>query len=203
MAKQNELSKGERTRKTILDATYGLIIEQGYAATSMRQIAEKAGLSLGSIYNHFSAKEDVFRSIMLERHPFFEIIPILSSVPGETVEEYVRNAAHALIDQLGSHADFLNLMLTEIVEFQGQHVPLVFEILFPKVVPVIQRMAALDGNIRHIPVPVIARAFLGMFFSYYITGILLGPAMPPEMREHALDHFVDIFLHGILTKETT
>ena len=201
MAK-HEVSKGERTRKTILNAAYGLIIEQGYAATSMRQIAEKAGLSLGSIYNHFSAKEDVFRSIVEERHPFFEIIPILSSVEGETVEEYVRNAAHALIDQLGNHAEFLNLMLTEIVEFQGEHVPLAFEKIFPRMLPIVQRMAALGGTIRHIPVPVITRAFMGMFFSYYITGILLGPVMPTEMQEHALDHFVDIFLHGILTKET-
>ena len=201
MAKQNEVSKGERTRKTILNAAYGLIIEQGYAATSMRQIAEKAELSLGSIYNHFSAKEDVFRSIMQELHPFLEIMPILNSVHGETVEVYVRNAAHALIDQLGNHVDFLNLMLTEIVEFQGQHVPLMFEKIFPKVLFVAQRMAALEGKMRHIPAPVIARAFLGMFFSYYITGILLGPVMPPEMQANALDHFVDIFLHGILIQE--
>ena len=201
MTKPKEISKGERTRKVILDAAYGLIIEQGYAATSMRQIAEKAGLALGSIYNHFSAKEDVFRSIMQERHPFLEIIPILSSVEGETVEEYVRNVAHALIDQLGNHAEFLNLLLTEIVEFHGQHVPLVFEKMFPEVLPIAQRMSALYGNVRRIPVPVQARAFLGMFFSYYITGVLLGPVMPPEMQEHALDYFVDIFLHGVLAKD--
>ncbi len=195
-------SKGEHTRQTILDAAYGLIIEQGYAATSMRQIADKAGLALGSIYNHFSSKEEVFRFIMQERHPFLEIIPILISVPGKSVEEFVHNAAHALVDQLGNHADFLNLMLTEIVEFQGKHVPLVFAKLFPKVLPIAQRIAALDGNMRGIPTPVIGRAFLGMFFSYYITGVLLGPVMPAEMQTNALDHFVDIFLHGILTKET-
>jgi hypothetical protein len=41
-----------------------------------------------------------------------------------------------------------------------------------------------------------------MFFSYYITGALLGKAMPVEMQTNALDHFVDIFLHGVLVKET-
>jgi AcrR family transcriptional regulator len=55
-------SKGEQTRHSILSAAYSLIIRQGYAATSMRQIAEKSGLALGGIYNHFSSKEEVFRA---------------------------------------------------------------------------------------------------------------------------------------------
>jgi hypothetical protein len=55
---------------------------------------------------------------------------------------------------------------------------------------------------RQIPPFVLVRAFVGMFFSYYITGALLGQAMPAEMQANALDHFVGIFLHGILVKET-
>jgi AcrR family transcriptional regulator len=195
---EETVTKRERTRQAILDAAYGLIIEQGYAATSMRQIAERAGLALGGIYNHFPSKGDVFRTIILERHPFFQILPLLNSVEGNTIEEFVRKAARLLIDELGHHPDFLNLMLTEIVEFKGEHVPLVFGKIFPLVLPLGQRIAALPGPMRPIPAPVLMRAFLGMFFSYYITGILLGPAMPSEMQADALDHFVEIFLHGIL-----
>ena len=191
-------TKGERTRQAILDAAYGLIIEQGYAATSMRQIAERAGLALGGIYNHFPSKSDVFMTIILERHPFFQILPILNSVEGETVEEFVRKAAQSLVDELGHHPDFLNLMLTEIVEFKGAHVPQVFAKVFPMILPLGQRIASLQGAMRPIPAPVLVRAFLGMFFSYYITGVLLGPSMPPEMQEDALNHFVEIFLHGVL-----
>ncbi len=195
-------SKRERTRQAILESAYSLIIKQGYAATSMRQIAEGAGLALGGIYNHFPSKEEVFRAIVVERHPFFQIIPILNSVEGQTVEEFVRNAAHTLVAELGHHPDFLNLMLTEIVEFKAGHVPGLFEKFFPMVVPLIQRLGSLDGNIRSIPPFVLARAFLGMFFSYYITEMLVARAMPPEMQVNALDHFVDIFLHGVLVKET-
>lgn len=193
-------SKRERTRQAILDATYSLIIEQGYAATSMRQIAERAGLALGGIYNHFPSKEDVFSTIILERHPFFQIFPLLNSVEAESIEEFVRRAARMLIDELGHRPDFLNLMLTEIVEFKGQHVPQVFAKIFPTVLPLGQRLASLPGSVRPIPGPVLVRAFLGMFFSYYITGVLLGPAMPKEMQDDALNHFVEIFLHGILTE---
>jgi len=39
---------------------------QGYAATSMREIAAETGASLGSIYHHFTSKEDLLRSILCE-----------------------------------------------------------------------------------------------------------------------------------------
>jgi AcrR family transcriptional regulator len=196
------LSRGERTRQAVVDAAYNLIIEQGYAATSMRQIAERAGLSLGSIYNHFPSKEEVFHVIVVERHPFLQIVPIMSAVQGRTVEDFIHNAAHALVAELGHHPDFLNLMLIEIVEFKGQHVPTLFDKVLPMVLPLARHVAGLEGNMRPIPPLVLVRAFLGMFFSYYITEILIGRVMPPEMQINALDHFVDIFLHGILVKET-
>jgi len=196
------LSKGDRTRNSIVDAAYALMTGQGYAATSMRQIAERAGLALGSIYNHFSSKEEVFRAIVEDRHPFYQIVPILQTVQGNTVEDYVRKAAHTLVSELGHYPEFLNLMLTEIVEFRGSHVPLVFGKMFPLMLPVAERLTGLEGNVREIPPPVLLRAFLGMFFSYYITEILVGRAFPPEMMANALDHFVDIFLHGVLIKES-
>ncbi len=196
-------TKGERTRQAILDAAYRLIIKQGYAATSMRQIAEEADLALGGIYNHFSSKEEVFRAIAEERHPFFQIVPILNSVEGRSLEEFVRNAAHTLVDQLGHHPEFLNLMMTEIVEFKAKHVPALFKKLIPMLLPVAQRMLTLDGNMREIPALILIRAFMGMFFSYYITEAMMARAMPPEMQANALDYFVDIFLHGVLVKEST
>jgi hypothetical protein len=45
------------------------------------------------------------------------------------------------------------------------------------------------------------RTFLGLFFSYVMTELLMGQQMPEAMKQGALDHFVDIFLHGILIPE--
>ena len=198
MSSSEMLTKGERTRQVVLDAAYSLIIEQGYAATSMRQIAEKSNLALGSIYNHFSSKEEVFKAIINERHPFIQMIPLLNAVKARTISEFVTNTAHALVDEFGHHSEVLNLMLTEIVEFKGQHVPMLFEKMLPMLLPSGERISKLEGTVRQIPPLILVRAFLGMFFSYYITDVLMGPVMPPEMRADALDHFVEIFLNGVL-----
>ena len=191
-------SRAERTRRAILDGSYRLMIRQGFAATSMREIAAQSHVALGGIYNHFGSKEQIFRVMMEERHPFLQVLPVLRSVQGDTVEEFVRNAARTLVEELRRHPDFLNLMLIEIVEFKARHVPGLFSKFLPLAAPLVERLAPLQGRVREIPGLVLARAFLGMFFSYYITDMLVGRAMPSAMSAHAMDHFVEIFLHGIL-----
>ena len=192
------LSKGERTRLAIEEAAYELFLEQGYSATSMRQIAEQADLALGGIYNHFSGKEEVFEAIIKERHPYKQILPVILAAPGESLTEFVRNAAHELVDELGRRPDFIRLMFIEIVEFSSRHMPLFFDEIFPEFLPLVQRFQTPEGKLRHIPPPLLLRAFLGMFFSFYMTELITEHINIPEMHENALDKFVEIFLHGIL-----
>ncbi len=197
MTDQTFISKSDRTHRAILESAYSLFSSQGYAATSMRQIADSAKLALGSIYNHFSSKEEIFQAIISERHPFIRIIPVLKDAKGETMEEFLRNAAVSLVEELEKHPEFINLMLIELVEFKGKHAAILFEILFPEVMTIAGRIGTFQDKLRPIPLPLLMRAFLGMFVSYFLTGLLLKDMMPAEMRENSLDLFVDIFLNGI------
>src|SRR5512136_553705 len=70
-------TKGERTRAAIVDAAYQLFLCNGYHGTSMRDIAEAAGIALGGIYNHIATKEDIYVAMVAERHPFINIVPAL------------------------------------------------------------------------------------------------------------------------------
>lgn len=45
------------TRSKILDAALSLFVEQGYEATTMQTIREKAGVSNGSLFHFFRSKE--------------------------------------------------------------------------------------------------------------------------------------------------
>ncbi|MFL7870507.1 MAG: TetR/AcrR family transcriptional regulator [Anaerolineales bacterium] len=200
---EDTLSKGERTQQTIEEAAYELFLEQGYSATSMRRIAERAGLALGGIYNHFSSKEEIFEAIILDKHPYKQILPVILSAPGNTLTDFVHNAAHALVDELGKRPDFIRLMFIEIVEFNSKHMPVFFDEIFPEFLPLVQRFQAPDGELRPIPLPLLLRAFLGMFFSFYMTELITERIDIPEMHENALDSFVEIFLHGILVEKET
>lgn len=48
-----------KTRTAIRDATYALINEQGYDATTIEQIAERAEVSPSTVFRYFPTKEDI------------------------------------------------------------------------------------------------------------------------------------------------
>jgi len=91
-------------------------------------------------------------------------------------------------------------MFIELVEFNAQHVPQLFQTFFPQALSFVQRFFDGRQELRPVPIPVLLRAFLGLFFSYVITDILMGDLMPPDMDKNSLDYFADIFLHGILAE---
>lgn len=199
---EESLSKGERTRRAIEKAALALFLEQGYHATSMRQIAERADVALSGIYNHFASKDEIFQELIIVEHPYLKILPIIQSAPGDSTEEFVRNSARAVQEEMGRNPDFIKLMFIEVVEFHGKHFPKLYETVFPQILPLLQRFAAPDSDVREIPLLRLVRAFMGIIIAFYATEFLMSqPALPPELRTMQLEDFMDIFLFGVLKRE--
>jgi hypothetical protein len=94
-------------------------------------------------------------------------------------------------------------MFIEIVEFRSQHIPELIERFFPIVGQILQRFMEAEDTLRPIPLPMLMRTFMGMLLGYFMTKSILGEQIPVEFRENALEHFLDVYLHGILKTETT
>jgi AcrR family transcriptional regulator len=192
-------TRGEHTRTAILQAAHDLFIKQGYHGTSMRQIAQQASLALGGVYNHFASKEQVFEAVFLSFHPYHEVFPLIAAAQGATLEQLVQDAIRRMVQAVEGRPDFMNLMFIEMVEFKSVHARQLFATLFPQGMQILQHLVgSYPEQIRSIPSPMVVRTFLGLFFGYYLTEIAFSPAAPPEFRENAIQHFVDIYLHGIL-----
>lgn len=54
------------TRRQILNATAKLLRRNGYASTSLRDIAATTGIKAGSLYYHFASKEEIAETVMAE-----------------------------------------------------------------------------------------------------------------------------------------
>jgi len=61
------LSKGERTRQRLLDLAYDSLIRKGFAATSIEELVEAAGITKSGFFYHFKDKRDPARALT-ERH---------------------------------------------------------------------------------------------------------------------------------------
>jgi AcrR family transcriptional regulator len=197
------LTKGERSRQAIIEAACDLFIEQGFAATSMRQIADRSRLALGGIYNYFAGKEAIFAELIIDRHPFQQILPVLLNTPAGDIESFIRDAARTMVSELGKRPDFIKLMFIEIVEFNGRNMPNMLENIPPQVLPMLEKFSRNKKLLRPIPPFIFFRAFLGLFFSYYMTELLLSNTPAALVHGNALDQYVEIFLHGVLTTKET
>ena len=60
--------KGEQTRALILNTALDLLRERGYERTTMRAIADKAGVSLGNAYHYFGSKEHLIQAFYHRLH---------------------------------------------------------------------------------------------------------------------------------------
>ncbi len=196
------LTQGEKTKSEITQVAYNLFLEQGYHGTSMRQIAQNSDIALGGIYNHFESKEQIFTEVIVAHHPLIDVIPALEAAQGETIEEFVRDAASRLVSNMDERFDFLKLLFIELVEFNGEHIPQIFTLIIPEVLEFAKRFSSTSSEMRDVPALILVRAFIGLFFSYFMTEILFGRFMPPDMSEDALDYFIDIYLHGIIAKSS-
>lgn len=58
------LTKGERTAQRVLDVAEDLFAMQGYDGTSLRQIAEGAGIQEPGLYNHFAGKQALYEAVL-------------------------------------------------------------------------------------------------------------------------------------------
>lgn len=84
-------SRGAETRAHAQRVALRLFTEQGYGATSLRQIADELGITKASLYYHFDGKEAILRSLLEQRGD--EAEALLVWVQGQPVSPALLEAA--------------------------------------------------------------------------------------------------------------
>ncbi|MGH2582151.1 MAG: TetR/AcrR family transcriptional regulator [Anaerolineales bacterium] len=199
---RTDTRRGQLSSGRVAEAAFELFVTQGYHGTSMRQIAEAAGLKPASIYNHFTSKEEIFRLILLERHPYHELLPILETAEGENTEELIRNVALRAFKSIRKRKELLHLLFIEIVEFDGKHLGEIFRTISPRVLKFLGRLPITKGELRPISKPNILMSMVGLVMSQWIIeAVFLKNIKLPGTKNH-FDAALDIYLHGVLASKT-
>lgn len=79
-------------KSDLVDVAASLFRQKGYAATSIDDIAKKVGLTKGSLYHHFSGKEDIAAAALQQVHDYFRtnIFALLLERDQPTVDDLAR-----------------------------------------------------------------------------------------------------------------
>lgn len=100
-------SAADQTRQRILQTASELFVEHGYAGTSIRDISERLGMTKGSLYYHFSSKEDLLFALIA---PLFGAVDEFVAAArdfGQVTHGLVRR----LVDVLDEHGPMLRSFL--------------------------------------------------------------------------------------------
>ncbi|MBN9560785.1 MAG: TetR family transcriptional regulator [Alphaproteobacteria bacterium] len=102
-------SRSDESRAYILTAAARLFRSQGYAATTLRQIAAAAGIQAGSIYYHFASKDEILLHVLdAGINRVFEAVRsrVGSLPPGASHRDRIQAAIAGHLFGLLRHGDF-------------------------------------------------------------------------------------------------
>jgi AcrR family transcriptional regulator len=101
------------TRKQILDASLVLFSEKGFARTSVRDIAKRAGITDAAIYYHFASKRDLFEALFEERGITQRLSELEQATVTQPAMETLTGIAIAALGIMQRNKDFMKVLLSE------------------------------------------------------------------------------------------
>ena len=176
----NQEERSERSRSQILEAALKLFSHRGYGATSVRDIAEDAGVSKGNVYHHFADKETIFRELLDQyframSNPEF---PFNRALAEGTFPENLEELGRAARETVKDYRAYVALIYVDVVEFDGTHIrkfysdmALRFEVFMKKHGMEAELAGRLQDGLSPISAVMLATR---IFYNYFSIEIIFG-----------------------------
>lgn len=111
-------SKGQRTADRLLDTAELLFAQQGYDATSLRDIAAAANIQQPGLYKHFESKDALYRRVLQRAlQPLADVMD--ATIERLPQEASFRTLAGKLVDVLAQHPNVAMLLARSLLSPPG------------------------------------------------------------------------------------
>jgi AcrR family transcriptional regulator len=190
------------TRERILEAALDLFARQGFAGTSVRQLARAVGLRESSLYNHFASKEAIYHALV-DAHGPASSAERLRSPRFRALRDdpagFCRLYAAELLEQWCDPREqrFQELVTTERNRMVSERAHY-YETLFTEESGLVAdyfRDFALAGRVATPNARETARLFMaGLTFVRLEHFIVPAEPAPHDVARDALDRFLETFL---------
>ncbi|MBB4640504.1 TetR/AcrR family transcriptional regulator [Rhizorhapis suberifaciens] len=201
---KREARKNER-RACILEVARRSFFENGYAATTMSEIAAKLGGSKGTLWSYFPSKEDLFAAVLDEATTEFkqQLVEILE------LHEDTRSTLFRLCIQFVTRVSRIEaIRLHRLIHGEGGRFPELGRIFYERGPKSVKAMIAdyldqciQEGSIRCVDTAVAANQLVALCMAGAHQKMLLNivDAVPPEEIRTEAASAVDVFLRCYAT----
>jgi AcrR family transcriptional regulator len=197
--------KSERSQRQVLDAALELFSHQGYRATSVREIAEKAGVSTGNVYHHFADKESIFRALLDEYWTATETrrFPFTRALTSGKFPDNLEELGLAARESVVQYRQYIALIYVDVIEFDGTHIRKFYSDMGSRFVALLEEKGMMDdirARIRSGVSPVSALLLTTrLFFNYFSVEIIFGVSEPfGKSNADVVRDIADILRNGMI-----
>jgi AcrR family transcriptional regulator len=103
---------GKERREQLLDVGRTLFAEKGFDATSVEEVASKAGVSKPVVYEHFGGKEGLY-AVVVDREMRALLDMVTSALTAGHPRELLEQAAFALLDYVEQRSDGFRILVRD------------------------------------------------------------------------------------------
>jgi AcrR family transcriptional regulator len=201
-----QVEKSEAAMARALDAALELFSTHGYGATSMRQISQRSGLSVGNLYHHFGSKEVIFQQL-IDHHqtrladPDSPLQRIFKRAGFPDDLEEMATEIEAWVE---NNIPYIMLIYIDVIEFRGEHIRAMYETMadaFAEFYSEPLEEKERRGEFGEID-PLVAVMFATRWLSYFFTvekcfGVPMHFGMTQDQAVH---EFIQILRYGVLAR---
>ena len=195
----------EKKKSRIEEAARHLFISQGFHATSMRDIAARAGTSLGNVYNYYRTKEEILESIIARYQTVIDsrLRAIFDEIEEPLDPDSLVRFGRQIKEMVNAHHDFWLLMYIDVLEFENRH----FRKMFEGLVHNLRRRFSTQfaelkkqGRVHPDVDPAVGFTAVYMqFFNYFLVEKLFGGNRHFGLSdERVIKQLTDIYCRGLL-----
>ncbi len=202
-------SKQDRSKisyEQAMEAALKLFSSQGFGATSMRQIADASGLSMGNLYHHFPNKESIFQQLLDRYFARLEDPehPLQQLFAQAHFPEDLERMASVIEGVVKENSASILLIYVDVVEFRGQHIRGFYEGMakrFQEVYGETLAQRQSTGEIGEVD-PLVGVILAARWFFYFFTvekcfGVPMHFGMNPQQ---ATEEFIRLLRFGLLPR---
>ena len=108
--KATKTVKGDQTKALILETALEMFRERGYDNTTMRAVAQKAGVSLGNAYYYFRSKEYLIQAFYQRLHDSHLEVVLPALAHEKTLKARLLTAMRTKIDTMHPYHQFAGVL---------------------------------------------------------------------------------------------
>lgn len=197
--------RSQKSRAQVLEAALDLFSHKGYGATSVRDIATRAGLSTGSVYHHFPDKETVFQTLLDQ---YWQAIddpdfPVNRALRTGSFPENLEDIGRAARETVSQYRRYVALIYVDVVEFEGRHIRKFYSEMagrFERFVALHRDEIKLEGKLRPGVQPASAVMFaFRTFLNHFAVELVFGvPDHYGKDSDASIAEIAGILRYGML-----